>query len=115
MRDFRLGLRTWGSTPRVPKRTVIRTWSGFWGLGHARVGAVPFERPWFLRDYETPSGVLLNFGRQGFEVEAQRPGPLTPPVQGWLGFLLSAQVVPGYLLSAWSFLTRSQRHVVSGG
>jgi hypothetical protein len=79
------------------------------------VGAVPFEGPWFLRDYETPSGVLLNFGRQGYEVEAQRPGPLTLHVQGWLGFLLSAQNVPGYLLSAWSFLTRSQRFVVSGG
>jgi hypothetical protein len=64
---------------------------------------------------EGPSEVLLNFGRQGYyEVEAQRPGPLTPLVQVLLGCLLSAQGVPGSLLFAWSFLTRAPRAIRTG-
>jgi hypothetical protein len=53
--------------------------------------------------------LILDFGHQGYEVEAQPPGPLTPLVQVWLGCLLSAQIVPSSLLSAWSFLARTAR------
>jgi hypothetical protein len=123
---LRLGPRTWGSPPRsgahgagahrpfpnyVPRYVPFRCVSS---LRHALAGAVPFAGPWFLRVCKTPSEVLLNFGRQGYEVEVQRPGPLTPLVQVLLVCLLSAQGVSGSLLSAWSFLTRAPRAVHTG-